>query len=594
VAVERETIVDVNYQLMELVTLNEIGKVVNSTLELHDVLDEIVRLTTVRMSADACAVFLLENQELVLRGARGLNMNAVNNVRLPLGEGITGAAAKVGKPLAQKNLNDNDQIAASENLGDEEYVSMLAVPLIARGRILGVINIYTRTSREFLPRTIHFLSSIATLIAGAIRNSQLYNRAKHSVEELTALNRISRDLNESLDPEKTISVTLRSSLEITQSDGALMRLRQKEGAGDDLSSIAVYRTDDKPTPEGVEDVEAGIASLAMAQGYPQIETHKLPGFCEESCHILSMPMEIQGKVEGTVSVYRLSSQDLQYTSEERRLLGTVLSHAATSIENAHLFESVNRAEQELRQAQNRLMLQEKLAALGEMAAAVAHELRNPLVSIGGYARRILKYLKDTKKVSEYVGIITREVERLETLANDILNYVKPRTPRLATVNIVDILKNVSEMQSELLVNKGNVRFVQEISPNAQKVWADSEHLETALLDLFQNAVEAIENGDGIITVCTEPVPDDTDRICITVKDSGKGIPEENLSRVFTPFFTTKPKGSGLGLATTKNVIDAHEGSIELESIVDVGTTFRITLLRPPQERKVQNNEQEIS
>ncbi|HNT37471.1 MAG TPA: GAF domain-containing protein, partial [bacterium] len=130
-----------DYRMMELTTLNEIAKVVNSTLDLQEVLDEIVRLTTARMRADACAVFLLENQTMVLRAARGLNMELVNAFSLALGEGLTGYAAKVGKPLTEKDIQSAGGFQLSDELGETDYVSLLSVPLIAKGRIVGVINV---------------------------------------------------------------------------------------------------------------------------------------------------------------------------------------------------------------------------------------------------------------------------------------------------------------------------------------------------------------------------------------------------------------------------------------------------------------------
>lgn len=578
-----------DYRMMELTTLNEIAKVVNSTLDLQEALDEIVRLTTARMRADACAVFLLENQVLVLRAARGLNMALVNDFSLALGDGLTGYAAKVGKPLTEKDIRLADALELSAVLGETDYVSLLSVPLIAKGRIVGVINVYMKTPRDFGAQEIHFLSSIAGLVAAAIRNSQLYLRATRMIDELNALKDVNNLLNETLDLNRILKVTAESAAYVTGSGGAVVRLTRRSKRTQSLDHVVTHVLENCPSPADLEQRETKHSEMTIQQGYPYMEAWFSDDGVRIPCHALCVPIEIQGRVQGTVCVYRFGVRESAYTSEERRLLGTLLSYAATCIENARLFEKVKRTEKELRDAHQQLFLREKLAALGEMAAGVAHELRNPLVSIGGYARRISKQVNNPEKVKESVSIITREVERLENLANDILKYVSPREPSFAPVDLASLFRDVFQMEFDFTGRQAKVILAQEVDPRAPEVWADREHLETALIDLVRNAVQACTNG-GVVSVRSEPHADDPARVIIIVEDTGVGIPEETLQNIFTPFFTTKTTGSGLGLATTKNVIDAHEGEIAVESRVGEGTVFRVSLLRPPDQGEQQSGD----
>ncbi|HNT36792.1 MAG TPA: ATP-binding protein [bacterium] len=383
-------------------------------------------------------------------------------------------------------------------------------------------------------------------------------------------------------------MTAESATYVTGSGGAIVRLLRRSKRTQTSDVTVSHFVENYPRPVDLDDREGRNSELTAKQGYPLMETWSSEDGTRVPCHTLCVPVEIQGRVQGTVSVFRVGSKESAYTSEERRLLGTLLSYAATCIENGRLFETVRRTERELRDAHQQLFLREKLAALGEMAAGVAHELRNPLVSIGGYARRICKYVNNPDKVQECVSIITREVERLETLASDILKYVSPREPSFAAVDLNVLFRDVFQMQREFANRKPVIHFQRDVSPEATYVWADREHLETALIDLVRNAVEACVSGGSVI-VRSEPHENDPTRIYIIVEDTGTGIPEETLQNIFTPFFTTKTTGSGLGLATTKNVIDAHEGQIDVESRVGEGTVFRIALFRPPQQTDQQDN-----
>lgn len=228
---------------------------------------------------------------------------------------------------------------------------------------------------------------------------------------------------------------------------------------------------------------------------------------------------------------------------------------------------------ERKRIQEQLLKSERLAAIGELATMVAHDLRNPLTSIRNAAYYLKKHLPCTKNeeletVSEMLGIIERETLFASNIINDLLDFTTER-------KLQKRRKNVNKVIEESLA-KGDIPQNIEIKTSfARKAVApvDEKQLERVFLNLIKNAVQAMPNG-GKLTVKTREAKG---HIEVTFTDTGVGIPEENMSKIFTPFFTTKAKGVGLGLALCKRIIEQHRGEIEVKSEVGKGTTFTIKL-----------------
>jgi signal transduction histidine kinase len=222
---------------------------------------------------------------------------------------------------------------------------------------------------------------------------------------------------------------------------------------------------------------------------------------------------------------------------------------------------------ELKQLQNKVVMSEKMAALGEVAAKVAHEIRNPLVSVGGFAKRLEKKLDGNLK--EYAGIIVKEVSRLEGILREILGFVKEVRLSREQVNINSIIEEIVQlMRSDM--QERSIRLQEEYHPLAD-IFVDPHRIKEALMNIITNAIQALQ-GAGTITLKTYAQGHDA---VLEVQDTGRGIPVAELDSIYNPFFTTKSSGTGLGLAITHRIIQEHNGRIEVESEVDRGTVFRV-------------------
>jgi signal transduction histidine kinase len=221
-----------------------------------------------------------------------------------------------------------------------------------------------------------------------------------------------------------------------------------------------------------------------------------------------------------------------------------------------------------------------MAALGEMAAKVAHEIRNPLLSIGGFARRLEARVDGDLK--EYSKIIADEVRRLEGILNDTLSFVKTAKLEKSEVDIDELLNNVIILLEPAVYDKGNILIKEVVHPI--KIFADHDRLKEALLNIVSNSNQATEYGIITLRAYTEKAASEPDmfgyipekiEVVIEVEDTGYGIKEEDLRRIFDPFFTTRATGTGLGLSITKRIIEEHGGRMEVESIYGTGTKFKI-------------------
>ncbi|WP_123845998.1 hybrid sensor histidine kinase/response regulator [Chitinophaga lutea] len=227
-----------------------------------------------------------------------------------------------------------------------------------------------------------------------------------------------------------------------------------------------------------------------------------------------------------------------------------------------------REEQEKRQ-------QEKFVISGRIARVIAHEVRNPLTNIllavGQF--RTEDVLKEAEDSQVYLDIIERNCTRINMLVTELLQSTRMMELHLQEVPVSTLVQKALALADDRLQLAG-VRLVTEFAADGVAVHADEEKMNIALLNIFINAVEAMTPGYGVLTVKTE---EDKGKINILITDNGMGIPEENKARLFDPFFTSKTKGTGLGLTSTQNIIINHRGSIDVESTVGVGTQFTITL-----------------
>lgn len=236
----------------------------------------------------------------------------------------------------------------------------------------------------------------------------------------------------------------------------------------------------------------------------------------------------------------------------------------------------------------RMQQTERLAVVGELAAGLAHEVKNPLAGIKVSIEVLASELTLEQEDREVFLRIINEIYRIETLLKSLLSYARPPEPETAPLDLHELLDLTIKSSSYSLINPANtakmtkeIEIVKDFSPELPPITADRGLIQQVFLNLMLNAIDAIP-AKGTITITTQKESNHTVQISIT--DTGKGMNPENLSKIFNPFFTTKPKGTGLGLAICKRLIELHNGSIHVSSTPGEGTTFYITL---PEKQQIQ-------
>ncbi|MFQ6043560.1 MAG: nitrogen regulation protein NR(II), partial [Candidatus Poribacteria bacterium] len=231
---------------------------------------------------------------------------------------------------------------------------------------------------------------------------------------------------------------------------------------------------------------------------------------------------------------------------------------------------------ERKEMEKQILRADKLATLGQLAAGIAHEIRNPLAGISGAAQILKDEIPKTDLHWEILDEIVEKIKTLENSISDFLRFARPAPLQLSPTDINEVVQSVLFLINKQREMQG-VSIVTEYDDSLPIIMADAEQIQQVILNLALNALQAIDEKGGRVLFKTfqTSVPDP--QIVVEISDTGVGIPPENLSRIFNPYFTTKGEGTGLGLSIAQRIVEEHGGSISVESEVGKGTTFRVSL-----------------
>ena len=232
---------------------------------------------------------------------------------------------------------------------------------------------------------------------------------------------------------------------------------------------------------------------------------------------------------------------------------------------------------EIKRLEEKVRHSEKLAAIGELAAGVAHEIRNPLSSIKGFARFLAHSLSERTQEKEYAEIMVKEVDRINSVVNDLLTFARPLEPELAPTDVLELAEHTVRLV-ETDARSRDIKIRSKINPDLNSFLLDANQITQALLNLMLNALQEVDNG-GVIEVGVDVNVSGT-QLDIWVEDDGPGIPQDKKKKIFDPFFTTREKGTGLGLAIVHKIVENHRGEIRVESPLSgntQGCRFTMTL-----------------
>jgi signal transduction histidine kinase len=305
------------------------------------------------------------------------------------------------------------------------------------------------------------------------------------------------------------------------------------------------------------------------------EVDSITGF--ETRSIIASPIKNKGRLIGALEVLNKKGAK-PFDHESLEVLTLIVNQIGIAMVNAKLYERLQGkfllTQSELKKTQEQLLRSERLAALGQFSMGVAHEVRNPVMSIGGFARRLKKRLERDDTAVAYADIILKETGRLEKMVEDIERYTSMPEPVTQPVKLSALFQTVLNIWEEEH-REGKARIKLQTLPENPTIFLDEEQMANALIKLMHNSASAMPNG-GTITIsnCWEG-----NCLVISVKDNGAGIDPEVLPRIFDPFFTTKTQGSGLGLTTVNRIVSNHGGQVKVSTDLGAGTEVKLCIPR---------------
>jgi signal transduction histidine kinase len=407
----------------------------------------------------------------------------------------------------------------------------------------------------------------------------------YSREDLRNLVQISSQVNSSLDTqealnnalmsvEQSLNAEVSSIFEVDKAKGELF-FRLARGPGSE--KIKTLRL---KIGEGIAGwVAQTEKSLICPDPYGDARFSRQfdaeSGFCTRS--ILCVPLKSQDRLVGVLEV--LNKKDGRgFHDEDLEILTMLGNMIGPALENATLYsrlkEKLTLTMEELKVVENKLLQSERLAALGKLSRGVAHEVRNPVMIIGGFARRLQKHLPADDPAREMIDPILHEVRRLEQMVAEIEAFTVLLEPDLKPRDLARVIDQVLGASAGALAQR-QISVQCRIPPDLPRISLDERLMSQALQHLIDNAMEAMAHG-GQLALEVTPEPQG---VHLTLRDTGVGIPPEDLPYLFDPFFSTKPDGTGMGLTKVHQVISDHRGEIQIKSTPGQGTEVDIWLPR---------------
>lgn len=556
--------------------LYQVAKVIHSTLEPQEALQLILReaVRLVRASSGSVALLNPTSGFLEIHASHALPETAAT-LKLRLGEGVTGWVVRYGRSAR-----------VSDVLEDKRYVSVrpgvrseLAVPLELEGEVRGVLNVDSDRGDAFSGEDQELLEALAEHAAAAIRQTWRYEQLRLKANLFESLVSVSQAVNSSLTLDDVLRVITREacvlmrakmcSLMLLDPSREWLDLHASHGAGEAYMSKPRLTVEDsflgvvvrRKKPLQLENVQTSTR-------YQNVELARKEGLVS----LLSVPLVYQNQVIGTLSVY--TGAPYSFSNEEIRILSALAELSAIAIEKARLYERLVDAEELLRQ-------NEKLSALGLLAAEVAHEIRNPLTVMKMlYHSLDLRFPSDDPRNKD-AQIIARKIDHLNRFVDRILALSRTNQPTLAPVQLNKIIEELLLLVRHKLKNQ-QIELEQHLDPALPTLTGDAGQLEQAFLNLVLNAADAMPNG-GTLTITTHARPNRDDQtrlgsVQVEFLDTGQGMNPEQRRKASNPVLrSTKPKGAGLGLAIVSRIVETHRGRLEIKSRPGKGTSVTLEL-----------------
>jgi signal transduction histidine kinase len=546
-------------QQERFVKLYEVSRAIGSSLDLQTVLDQVMDAIIQLTGAERGFLMLLDDDgNLRVRVARNLDQETLESGDFAISRTISRRVRDTGQAIVTTNAQDDPRFAGQQSIMQLNLRSIMASPLRARGQVIGVVYVDNRIKSMFSEADLDVLDTFASQAAVAIDNARLFSATDKAlnarVEELTMLQQVDRQLNETLDMSKAMAITLEWSGRVCKARSANMGLLDTESGV--LRVLSHWGEPDMFSGETTLDSNHPLVKKVIETQEPVFQKQ------ENGMSLFVVPVRRENKVIGIIAM--TASAENAFPEDARALVSRVADRAAISIENARLYDAV-------RAANN---------AKSEFVSLVAHELKVPMTSIQGYADLLAMAGPVNERQVQFVGTIKNAVSRMKVLVSDLSDISRIESGNLrvqiAEVSVVEAINAAVEATINEIDNRRH-KLTVDAEPNLPLVRADKDRLAQVLLNLLSNAYKYTPNS-GIISLGIKRI----DKvIAISVADTGVGMTPEEVAKLGTKFWRAdnglQQPGTGLGFAITRNLIELMSGRLTIESQPGKGSKFSFTL-----------------
>lgn len=561
--------------------INEVVQDILGLGDVHHIASHTAALLAEKFGYEMVLVMLLdvEEEELIAEGIAGSHTQGVpKGFRFAKTLGIPGEVMENGESvlLLSARLDPSYVPIPGWNPG-----SGIWAPLREGKKIFGVISVEDRQADKLDRDDMVVIEAIAGILSSVLTNARQYDQLERNVQRLEAVRATALDIGTDLDLDTLLKQAVNRVRLLLDARGA--ELGFIDEAKEEVRVLVSENPWQDYTGYSFAFME-GITGRVAATGKPLLvlDFNNWGGRSESVYKapfstVAGVPLKLMGEVIGTLTVQD-DRPTRSFSQEDLRTLELLAPQLAVFIRNARLYQELEERMDAQRLAEERLVRSTKLAAVGEMAAAVAHELNNPLTTVTGFTELILEGMDKDSPEHEDMSLVLSEAQRSREVVRRLLDFSRQSEILRVDTDLNEIITMVLQLVHHL-AQTSNIKVRMVLWDDIPMIRADRNQMQQVILNLVHNAIYAMPKGGELVVQSALEERNESMWLVIEVADTGVGISEENMSKIFEPFFTTKPsgEGTGLGLSVSYSIISEHGGYIEVASQEDEGAVFKIWL-----------------
>lgn len=555
----------------QLLSIQYIGEKLSSELRTDNLLEIIMSELNNLMNAERSTFYIVDEERGEL-WSKIAQKTKLKEIRLKIGAGIAGHVAETGEIVNLKDAYEDQRFDKTiDKLTGYKTSSILCLPILEpkkntddkRRKIIGVLQVLNKKDGFFNDNDEKLLKSLSSQIAIAIINANLYSQLEKKINLINFLYQIEKELNQTDNLSSLLEKLVELICKALDAEYSIITLFKQDNSRN-YEIICNSREIIRDTFTE-KDLPASIYEKIVQDGDIVCNNNLRADYFSNSLDddvclnkLLAAPLKTEDKVTGILEVYNKKDINSIFRQEDVKLIQSLAGQISRSIVTFNLRDEKAK--------------EDRLSAIGKMMSTIVHDLRTPMTGIIGFTD-LMKEEEEFSVREEYSKIVFNQVEVLNKMANDILDFAKGKTNILPVKTAADtLIKRFGEFYSQEIINKGYK--YQESCDSYANVYVDSDKIIRAFMNIMKNSLEAMDKG-GTFSIHSE---DKDDSVIFTLGDTGSGIPDEIKDNIFDSFVTSgKENGTGLGLAIVKKIIDQHQGTIEVESTPGEGTAFKIIL-----------------